>query len=222
MGAPFRGAGQRIPAAAHGGAGVEARRDARGDLPRIHDAPRAQGAAPRDRLRRDVRVSGTGGRPLRGAQGRRRARRAGRRRLRALATVRAEAPPPRAESRGAPDPVADRGDHGHRCPVRRLSLRAQGSGRPGDRPRAVVRIRRRRARPVAVDAVPRRTRRRIPGLVLGPDADGARLPRDPARRRALPHRHRRCPRSSFAAAHRRTGCRPSISKRPWATATRRT
>ena len=112
------------------------------------------------------------------------------RRLRALAAARAETRPARAQPRGAADPVADRGDHGHRFPVRRLPLRAQGAGRSGDRARAIVRLRRQRDRPDVFRTVARTAGRRIPSVVLDPDADGVHVPRDPAGRRAFPHRHR--------------------------------
>ena len=48
------------------------------------------------------------------------------------------------------------------------------------------------------------------------------VPRDPARRRALPHRHRAAHALLSPRRDRRIGCRPSISKPSWATATRRT
>ncbi len=137
---------QRLPPIADGRARMEAGRDARGDLPRLHDAARAQGAAARGGIRRHVRLPRARRRPLRDLQGLRRDRRAVRGRLCAVEAARAEARAARAQSRGARDPVADRRDHGHRFRFRRLPLRAQGVGGPADRARAVVRVRRRRDR----------------------------------------------------------------------------
>ena len=189
-GAPAIRAGQWLPAVAHGRARMEAGHDARGDLPRVHDAARAQSAAARDRLRRGFRLSRAGRRNVRELQGSRRARRAPRRRIRPVAPARAETRPTRAQPRGAPDPVADRGHHGHRFPVRWLSLRARSAGRSGDRARAIVRLRRERDCRLVFGPVAGPAGRRIPRVVLDPDADGAHVPRAAARRRALPHRHR--------------------------------
>ena len=124
---------QRLPAAAHDRPRLEAGADARGDLPRLHGAAAAQGAAHRHRLSRAVRLPGPGRRALRRAQGRRGTGRARGPGLRLLAPLCAAPAPAGAQSRGLAGAAADHGDHDHRPALRRLPLRAVLGGRRGHR-----------------------------------------------------------------------------------------
>ena len=221
-----RRAGQRLPAVAHGRGEWQAGRDARGDLPRLHGAARAQAPADRDRLRRDRRrIPGW---------------RAGCSRafkdvveLAVLAAVRLRALPAlRAEAARGSSATARRcsilslivGDHGHRFRVRRLPLRACS-------PAATRRSPTSAASPSSAARWPRRSPALRPEarcdagyqlVVLDPDADGARVPRDPAGGRALPHRHRAARRSSSAAAGPRNRVPTVDLEARWAATTRRT
>ena len=116
---------QRLPAVAHDPARLEARRDARGDLRRLHDAAGAQAAADRHRLRASRSPTpGLGGAffaafkdvveiGVLAALG--------------YAFWRRFVQRPRrleAQPRGAADPDADRRDHGDGLRVRRVPVRA--------------------------------------------------------------------------------------------------
>ena len=95
----------------------------------------------------------------------------------------------RSESRGDPDPLADRGDHGDRSRVRRLPLRAVRRRRPGHRPRAQLCGGRFGAGVDVRRPPPRHAARRLAPFVLAADADGVRVPGAAAGGRAFPHRH---------------------------------
>ncbi len=115
------------------------------------------------------------------------------------------------EPRGAADPVADRGDHGHRsaCSTafRFALLSGSDPGIAHERGFAVVGG----ALAGALAGWRRRhASRRLPRLLLGADADGVRVPRAPAGGRALPHRHGAA-RALLPPPGPRTACRPSTS-----------
>ena len=131
-GAPSRRADQWLPAVAHGRARMEAGRDARGDLPRLHDAARAQGAAARDRLRREP-SSIPGWR----AECSRASRTSSSLRCSSPSATRSGGGSCRKPARlernreALADPVADRGDHGHRFPFDGFRFALSGAGRSG-------------------------------------------------------------------------------------------
>ena len=179
-----------VPAAADDPARLEARGHARGDLPGLHGAARAQGPADRHRLLRAVRVSGPRRRGLRGGQGRRRARRAGGAGLCVLAALRDEARPARAQPRSLAGPVADHRDHDHGPRVRRIPVRPVRRQRPRHRARARLRVRRPRRGGRAVRPFAGGADGGLPRLLLDPARRGLRVPGDPADGRAFPHRHR--------------------------------
>ena len=126
---------------------VEAGRDARRDLPRLHDAARAQARAARDRLRRDGDAarhrSADSSRPAKDVVEIAVLAACGYALYRRLVQKPRAA---RAQPRGAARAGADRRDHGDGLRVRRVPLRALLGRRPRARARARVRGPRQRPR----------------------------------------------------------------------------
>ena len=138
---------KRLPAVTNDPRRVEAGNHARGHFRRIPCAAGAQAAADRHWVRPGLRLPRDTRRRIHVRQGPGRSRRARCRRLCILPSPGATTGAARAQSRGAPHPVADCGDHDHRLSVRRLPFRARGR-------RAIPRSRTKRAMPSSARASP--------------------------------------------------------------------